>query len=48
MPNLCNNLLTIKSRNKRLLEEIKDIPEVVVDEEDLDDDLELLEDLEDL
>ena len=31
-----------------MAEEIKDIPEVVVDEEDLDDDLELLEDLEDL
>ena len=30
------------------VEEIKDIPDVVVDEEDLDDDLELLEDLEDL
>jgi hypothetical protein len=26
MPNLCSNLLTIKSRNKRLLEEIKNIP----------------------
>ena len=31
-----------------MAEEIKDIPDVVVDEEDLDDDLELLEDLEDL
>ena len=26
MPNLCGNLLTIKSRNKSLLEEIKNIP----------------------
>ena len=31
-----------------MAEEIKDIPDLVVDEEDLDDDLELLEDLEDL
>ena len=31
-----------------MAEEIQDIPDLVVDEEDLDDDLELLEDLEDL